>query len=73
MLNYHLTAELARYRQAELLAEANRERLARTVHRHRAAPPTRRVRHLATIAGWLLGVAAPVVLLVLETSGTRIP
>jgi hypothetical protein len=29
MLNYHLTAELARHRHAQLLAEADRERLAR--------------------------------------------
>jgi hypothetical protein len=37
------------------------------------APPTRPVQRPAAITGWLLGVVAPAVFLVLETAGRYFP
>jgi hypothetical protein len=68
MLNHHLAAELVRQRQAQLLAEADRERLARTVRHHHRATSTQRVQHAAAVAGWLVVAATLAMLLILETA-----
>jgi hypothetical protein len=63
------TGELSRQRIADLHAQADRQRLARSLPTH---PPSRAaaLRQLATT---LVLAAAPVALLLLETAGTRNP
>jgi hypothetical protein len=64
-----VTGELSRQRIADLHAQANRQRLARSI----PASPQRRGPALRQLATTVVLAAAPVVLLVLETAGHRIP
>jgi hypothetical protein len=64
-----VTGELSRQRVADLHAQADRQRLARSLPT-RSAGPAAVLRQLATAA---LLAAAPVAVLIVETAGTRIP
>jgi hypothetical protein len=64
-----ITGELSRQRIADLHAQADRQRLARSLPTH----PNSRGAALRRLAATVVLAAAPVAVLLLETAGTRNP